>query len=53
MPGLSQLKQFSKDIQSLGDEITLRAQRGEKPIVIPIPKGITIEDDSEEFVVEL
>ena len=50
MPGLSQLKQFNKDIQSLGDEITLRAQRGEKPIVIPIPKGITIEDDSEEFV---
>ena len=50
MPGLSQLKQFSKDIQSLGDEITLRAQRGEKPVVVPIPKGITIEDDSEDFV---
>ena len=50
MPGLSQLKQFSKDIQSLGDEITLRATRGEKPIVVPIPKGITVEDDSEEFV---
>ncbi len=50
MPGLSQLKQFSKDIQSLGDEITLRAQRGEKPVVVPIPKGITVEDDSEDFV---
>ncbi len=50
MPGLSQLKQFNKDIQSLGDEITLRAQRGEKPVVVPIPKGITIEDDSEDFV---
>ena len=50
MPGLSQLKQFNKDIQSLGDEITLRATRGEKPIVIPIPKGITVEDDSEDFV---
>ncbi|MBP5452881.1 MAG: hypothetical protein J6Y16_11645, partial [Treponema sp.] len=50
MPGLSQLTQFSKDIQSLGDEITLRAQRGEKPVVVPIPKGITIEDDSEDFV---
>ena len=49
MPGLSQLKQFSKDIQSLGDEITLRAARGEKPIVVPIPK-ITIENDSEDFV---
>ena len=50
MPGLSQLKQFSKDIQSLGDEITLRALRGEKPVVVPIPKGITVEDDSEDFV---
>ena len=50
MPGLSQLKQFNKDIQSLGDEITLRATRGEKPIVVPIPKGITVEDDSEDFV---
>ncbi len=50
MPGLSQLKQFNKDIQSLGDEVTLRAQRGEKPVVVPIPKGITIEDDSEDFV---
>ena len=50
MPGLSQLKQFNKDIQTLGDEITLRAQRGEKPVVVPIPKGITVEDDSEDFV---
>ena len=50
MPGLSQLKQFNKDIQSLGDEITLRAQRGEKPVVVPIHKGITVEDDSEDFV---
>ena len=50
MPGLSQLKQFSKDIQTLGDEITLRAARGEKPVVVPIPKGITVEDDSEDFV---
>ncbi len=50
MPGLSQLKQFNKDIQSLGDEVTLRAQRGEKPVVVPIPKGITVEDDSEDFV---
>ena len=50
MPGLSQLKQFNKDIQSLGDEITLRAARGEKPITLPIPKSITVEDDSEDFV---
>ncbi len=50
MPGLSQLKQFNKDIQSLGDEVTLRATRGEKPVVVPIPKGITVEDDSEDFV---
>ncbi|MCR4900831.1 MAG: hypothetical protein K5907_08460 [Treponema sp.] len=50
MPGISQLKQFNKDIQSLGDEVTLRATRGEKPVVVPIPKGITVQDDSEDFV---
>lgn len=50
MPGLSQLKQFNKDIQSLGDEITLRAMRGEKPVVVPIPKDIKDVSDAEDFV---
>ena len=50
MPGLSQLKQFEKDILSLGDESSLRASRGEKPVLVPIPKGITIDNDAEDFV---
>lgn len=49
MPGLSQLKQFNKDIQSLGDELTIRASRGEKPVRVPIPKGIEDRDDSADF----
>ena len=50
MPGLSQLKQFSSDILSLGDEINLRAARGEKPVKIEIPKDTEDINDSEEFV---
>ncbi|MCQ2591586.1 MAG: hypothetical protein MJ188_02280 [Treponema sp.] len=50
MPGLKQLKQFEKDILSIGDELTLRASRGEKPVRVPIPKNIQVEDDSEDFV---
>lgn len=49
MPGLSQLIQFNKDILSLGDEIQLRAQRGEKPVRVPVPKVPDV-DDSDEFV---
>ena len=50
MPGLTQLKEFSKDLLSLGDEITLRAARGEKPVQFKIPDTIADEDDSEDFV---
>lgn len=50
MPGLSQLKQFNDDILSLGDEISLRSSRGEKPVKIPIPKEVKDENDSEDFV---
>ena len=50
MPGLNQLKQFNNDILSLGDEITLRASRGEKPVRVPLPKGVPEKDDSEDFV---
>jgi hypothetical protein len=50
MPGLNQLKQFSKDIKNLGDEVNIRAQRGEKPAEVPIPEGISAADDSEDFV---
>ncbi len=50
MPGLSQLKKFSNDLLSLGDEINLRAIRGEKPVKIEIPNDIEDKNDSEEFV---
>ena len=50
MPGLSQLKKFSSDLLSLGDEINLRAIRGEKPVKIEIPKEIEDKNDSEDFV---
>lgn len=50
MPGLSQLKQFNKDLLSLGDEISIRASRGEKPVEIIIPKDIEDKNDSEDFV---
>ncbi len=50
MPGLSQLKKFSSDLLSLGDEVNLRAIRGEKPVKIEIPNDIEDKNDSEEFV---
>jgi len=50
MPGLSQLKQFNSDILSLGDEVTVRASRGESPVKVPIPKDIQDVNDSEDFV---
>lgn len=53
MPGLNQLKQFSEDIREVGDEVKIRAQRGEKVPVIPLPQGISEEDDSEDFIIGL
>ena len=50
MPGLSQLKKFNSDILSLGNEVHARTSRGEKPIIIPIPKTVRDVDDSEDFV---
>lgn len=49
MPGLSQLKQFNADMLNVGDEVKIRSARGEKPVTIGIPKGIDVEDDSEDF----
>ena len=51
MPGLSQLKQFSSDILSLGDEIATRASRGEQPVKVKIPQSVQDINDSDEFVV--
>ena len=50
MPGLSQLKKFNSDILALGDEVQLRASRGEKPVKIEIPQDVQDVDDSEDFV---
>ena len=53
MPGLNQLKQFSEDIRTVGDEVKIRAQRGEKPVVLPLPENISAEDDSDDFLIGL
>ncbi len=50
MPGLSQLKKFNSDILSLGNEPALRASRGEKPVTVPIPKGIKDVSDADDFI---
>lgn len=50
MPGLNQLKQFSSDIESLGDEVRIRTARGEKPSSLPLPQGISEADDSDDFI---
>ena len=50
MPGLSQLKKFKEDIISLGDELTLRSIRGERPVNFEIPKSVEDIDDSEDFI---
>ncbi len=50
MPGLSQLKKFNSDILALGKETELRASRGEKTVVVPVPKTVKDTDDSEDFV---
>ena len=51
MPGLSQLQKFNSDILSLGNEPTLRSQRGEQALSVPLPKGVKDIDDSDDFVV--
>ncbi|WP_443738686.1 periplasmic flagellar collar protein FlcA [Treponema sp.] len=53
MPGLNQLKKFASDMQNVGDEVKIRAQRGEKPAVVSLPEGISEADDSEDFVLGL
>ncbi|MGN0728682.1 periplasmic flagellar collar protein FlcA [Treponema sp.] len=49
MPGLKQLQQFYSDILNLGDEVKIRAARGEKPVTVKIPKDVADIDDSEDF----
>ncbi|MCR5605889.1 MAG: tetratricopeptide repeat protein [Treponema sp.] len=50
MPGLNQLKQFSKDVLNLGNEEKVRAAMGEKPVIVPLPQGISEADDSQDFI---
>ena len=50
MPGLNQLKQFTTDILALGDEVKVRASRGEQPVRAPFPKNVPEEDDSADFL---
>ncbi|MBD5440077.1 MAG: hypothetical protein HDR33_03520 [Treponema sp.] len=50
MPGFSQLKKLSEQVLKLGNEINVRAARGEKAMPFPVPESIPDVDDSEDFV---
>ncbi|MBQ4331300.1 MAG: hypothetical protein IJC31_05635, partial [Spirochaetaceae bacterium] len=50
MPGLDQLKQFSEDVAKIGNELTIREERGEPIVQVPFPTDISAEDDSDDFV---
>lgn len=50
MPGLEQLKKFSTDMTSVGNEGTVRASRGEPYVSIPIPSDAQDMDDSDDFI---
>ncbi len=50
MPGYSQLKKLSETVLKLGNEINLRAERGEKAIPVIVPDTIEDIDDSQDFV---
>lgn len=49
MPGLDQLRQFSEDVAKLGNELTIREERGEPLVQVPLPVDISEEDDSDDF----
>lgn len=50
MPGFSQLKKLSEQILKLGNEINIRAERGEKVVPYPVPDTILDIDDSQDFL---
>lgn len=50
MPGFSQLKKLSEQILKLGNEINIRAERGEKVVPYPVPDTIPDIDDSQDFL---
>ena len=50
MPGLNQLKKFSEDVANLGNEISIRKERGEQPVQVALPVNISEADDSDDFV---
>ena len=50
MPGLDQLKQFSEDVAKIGNELTIREERGEPIVQVPFPTDISAEDDSDDFI---
>ncbi|QTQ13509.1 hypothetical protein HRQ91_03020 [Treponema parvum] len=51
MPGKTNLQQFSSDVLNIGDEVKVRAARGEKPSIYEIPPDIADTDDSQDFVI--
>ena len=50
MPGKEQLKQFSEDVLKLGNELEIRAERGEQPSVVHITDDMPDVNDADDFV---
>ncbi|MBP5792896.1 MAG: hypothetical protein J6W46_04545, partial [Spirochaetaceae bacterium] len=50
MPGLNQLKNFVNNLQSLGNEASVRAARGETLRTLPFPENASEADDSEDLL---
>lgn len=50
MPGLKQLQQLNSDLLTLGDEVKIRAARGEKPVIVKIPNTVKDINDADDFL---
>lgn len=45
MPGLTNLTKFTDELQTLGNELNIRKERGEPISVLPLPENISDEED--------
>lgn len=50
MPGKEQLRQFSEDVLKIGNELKIRAERGEKPSVVRVTDDMPDINDADDFV---
>ena len=50
MPGINQLKKFIQNLTSIGNEPTVRSQRGEPYIPLSLPANIKDVNDADDFL---